>query len=137
MRRTAAFLTAGLAILAAFSAQETEDKPPIRIGLLEDQSGEIALFTMLKVRGTELAVEEINKAGGIMGRQLELIAYDPQFDNAKFQEFTRRLWSATRSTSCSPGRPAPRARRSGRSSTAPTPSTSTPISMKAASATAT
>jgi branched-chain amino acid transport system substrate-binding protein len=90
MRRTAALLSAGLAIVAAFSAR-AEDNPPIRIGLLEDQSGEIALFTMPKVRGTELAVEEINKAGGIMGRQLELIAYDPQFDNAKFQEFTRRL----------------------------------------------
>jgi branched-chain amino acid transport system substrate-binding protein len=90
MRRTAALLSAGLTIVAAFSAR-AEDKPPIKLGLLEDQSGEIALFTTPKVRGTELAVEEINEAGGIMGRQLELIAYDPQFDNAKFQEFTRRL----------------------------------------------
>jgi branched-chain amino acid transport system substrate-binding protein len=90
MRRTAALLSAGLTIVAAFSAR-AEDKPPIKLGLLEDQSGEIALFTTPKVRGTELAVEEINEAGGIMGRQLELIAYGPQFDNAKFQEFTRRL----------------------------------------------
>jgi branched-chain amino acid transport system substrate-binding protein len=90
MRRTAALLSAGLTIVAAFSAR-AEDKPPIKLGLLEDQSGEIALFTTPKVRSTELAVEEINEAGGIMGRQLELIAYDPQFDNAKFQEFTRRL----------------------------------------------
>ncbi len=68
-----------------------QDKEPIKVGLLEDQSGEIAIFTMPKVRGTQLAVEEINAAGGILGRPLELIAYDPQFDNAKFQEFTRRL----------------------------------------------
>src|SRR5258708_31800974 len=86
-------LGAVLAGVAAFaiSAAQAADKPPIKIGLLEDQSGEIALFTLPKVRGTQLAVEEINKAGGIMGRQLELIAYDPQFDNSKFQEFTRRL----------------------------------------------
>jgi branched-chain amino acid transport system substrate-binding protein len=83
-------LVAGVAALC-FSAANAADKPPIKIGLLEDQSGEIALFTMPKVHGTQLAVEEINKAGGIMGRQLELIAYDPQFDNSKFQEFTRRL----------------------------------------------
>jgi branched-chain amino acid transport system substrate-binding protein len=83
-------LVAGVAALC-ISAANAADKPPIKIGLLEDQSGEIALFTMPKVHGTQLAVEEINKAGGIMGRQLELIAYDPQFDNSKFQEFTRRL----------------------------------------------
>ena len=73
-------LLAGVAAFA-ISAAQAADKPPIKIGLLEDQSGEIALFTLPKVRGTQLAVEEINKAGGIMGRQLELIAYDPQFDN--------------------------------------------------------
>ncbi len=83
----------GLLAGVAFAAMPAlaQDKPPIKIGLLEDQSGEIAIFTIPKVHGTELAVEEINKAGGILGRQLELIAYDPQFDNAKFQEFTRRL----------------------------------------------
>jgi len=39
----------------------------------------------------DLAVEEINKAGGILGRQIELIHLDPQGDNARYQEFTRRL----------------------------------------------
>jgi branched-chain amino acid transport system substrate-binding protein len=83
-------LLAGIAAFTAFPAY-AQDQPPIKIGLLEDQSGEIAIFTMPKVHGAQLAVEEINAAGGIPGRQLELIAYDPQFDNAKFQEFTRRL----------------------------------------------
>ncbi len=82
----------GAAAIASFmiaSAQAQQD--PIKIGLLEDQTGEIAIFTLPKVRGTILAVEEINAAGGILGRQIELIDYDPQFDNAKFQEFARRL----------------------------------------------
>ena len=73
--RLGALLTclAALAVSAAHAA----DKPPIKIGLLEDQSGEIALFTMPKLHGTQLAVEEINKAGGIMGRKIELIASRP------------------------------------------------------------
>ncbi|HEX2527933.1 MAG TPA: urea ABC transporter substrate-binding protein [Geminicoccus sp.] len=83
-------LLATVATLATTAAL-AQDKPPIKVGFLEDQSGEIALLTLPKLRGAQLAVEEINKAGGIDGRQLELIAYDPQFDNAKFQEFTRRL----------------------------------------------
>ena len=83
-----AFLAAALSLAGATTTKAAE---PIKLGLLEDQSGEIALFTIPKVHGTQLAVEEINKAGGILGRQVEVIAYDPQFDNAKFQEFTRRL----------------------------------------------
>jgi branched-chain amino acid transport system substrate-binding protein len=90
MRLGLDILLVGIVTLG-FSTAQAVDKSPIKIGLLEDQSGEIAIFTMPKVHGTQLAVEEINKAGGILGRQLELIAYDPQFDNAKFQEFTRRL----------------------------------------------
>ena len=46
---------------------------------------------MPKVHGAHLAVDEINAAGGILGRKVEIIEYDPQFDNAKFQEFARRL----------------------------------------------
>jgi branched-chain amino acid transport system substrate-binding protein len=90
MRTRLAALLTGLAALALSGAQAA-DKPPLKLGFLEDQSGEIAIFTLPKLHGAQLAVEEINKAGGIMGRQLELIAYDPQFDNAKFQEFARRL----------------------------------------------
>ena len=35
--------------------------------------------------------EEINKAGGIAGRPLELVTYDTQSDNTRYQEFMRRV----------------------------------------------
>jgi branched-chain amino acid transport system substrate-binding protein len=77
----------GLALLTcAASAAD-----PLKVGLLEDVSGDLALMGMPKLHGSELAVEEINKAGGIMGRQIELIHLDPQGDNARYQEFARRL----------------------------------------------
>ncbi len=63
----------------------------LKIGLLEDVSGDLALLGKPKLNGSLLAVEEINKAGGIMGRQIELIHLDPQGDNARYQEFARRL----------------------------------------------
>src|SRR5262249_11434949 len=82
--------TLGLfALLCALPA--AAESPPLKIGLLEDHSGDIAIFTMPKVHGAHLAVDEINAAGGILGRKLEVYEYDPQFDNAKFQEFARRL----------------------------------------------
>ncbi|WP_428492487.1 urea ABC transporter substrate-binding protein [Rhodopila sp.] len=64
---------------------------PIKIGLLEDVSGDLALFGLPKLHGSQLAVEEVNAAGGIMGRQIDLIHLDPQGDNARYQEFARRL----------------------------------------------
>lgn len=66
---------------------------PLKIGLMEDTSGDLAFIGLPKLHGSQLAVEEINKAGGVMGRPLELIHLDPQGDNARYQEFTRRLLS--------------------------------------------
>lgn len=64
---------------------------PIRIGLLEDRSGLLAQGGEPKVHGAELAVEEINSQGGVLGRKLQLVVYDAQSDNKRYQELARRL----------------------------------------------
>ncbi|MGB4344843.1 MAG: urea ABC transporter substrate-binding protein [Burkholderiaceae bacterium] len=64
---------------------------PIKLGLLEDASGNFALAVIPKIHATQLAVEEINAKGGVLGRPIKLIHYDTQSDNTKFQEFARRL----------------------------------------------
>jgi urea ABC transporter substrate-binding protein len=58
---------------------------------LEDISGDLAAVGLPKLHGSQLAVEEVNAAGGIMGRPVELMHLDPQGDNARYQEFARRL----------------------------------------------
>jgi branched-chain amino acid transport system substrate-binding protein len=90
LRRTAVASIATL-MLGWSALALADDKPPLKIGVLEDHSGDIAIFTMPKVHGAHLAVDEINATGGILGRKVEITEYDPQFDNAKFQEFARRL----------------------------------------------
>ncbi len=70
---------------AAFAAD------PIKLGVLEDQSGDFAAATLGKVHAIQLAADEINKAGGIDGRPLELVIYDTQSDNTRYQEFMRRV----------------------------------------------
>jgi branched-chain amino acid transport system substrate-binding protein len=89
-RRTLLVL-AGAASVTAMLSLPAMAADPIKMGLLEDVSGDLALMGMPKLHGAQLAVEEINKAGGIMGRQIELIHLDPQGDNARYQEFARRL----------------------------------------------
>jgi len=67
----------GAAVLAlSFAAGAAE---PIRIGDINSYSG-MAAFTVPYRNGAHLAIEEINAAGGVLGRPLELVSRD---DNGK------------------------------------------------------
>ncbi|GAA5628285.1 aliphatic amidase expression-regulating protein [Brucella sp. NBRC 12953] len=85
--KTAAFAVTGTLALFAGAALAQD---PIKIGVLEDQSGEFVVPVIGKVHAIQLATEEINAKGGIAGRPIELVIYDTQSDNTRFQEFTRR-----------------------------------------------
>src|ERR1700710_161625 len=91
LRSIAVAVLGTLSFAAAVGGAMAAD--PIKVGLLEDVSGDLGLLGKPKLNGSLLAVEEINKAGGIMGRPIELIHLDPQGDNARYQEFARRLTS--------------------------------------------
>ncbi len=90
---TRAGLRAALLGAAAFcaAAPAIAQDGPIKIGVLEDQSGDFAAATMVKVHAIQLAADEINAAGGIGGRPVELVIYDTQSDNTRYQEFMRRV----------------------------------------------
>lgn len=92
-RRTRLLTLASALALASVPFASSFAADPIKVGLMEDISGDLAVLGLPKLHGTQLAVEEINKAGGIMGRQIEMTHLDPQGDNARYQEFTRRLLS--------------------------------------------
>ncbi|GAB6172101.1 ABC transporter substrate-binding protein [Paradesulfitobacterium aromaticivorans] len=56
-------------------------KQPIRIGVVAGLSGAGALPGQMEVNGAKLATEEINAAGGVDGRQIELVVEDSQSTN--------------------------------------------------------
>ncbi|MCS0654809.1 urea ABC transporter substrate-binding protein [Cytobacillus firmus] len=64
---------------------------PIKIGILEDQSGDFSLVGIQKLHAAQLAAEEINSNGGLLGRQVEIVAPDTQSDNKRFQEMARKV----------------------------------------------
>ena len=90
MKRRSLLLGAAAAPLIGMG-RSARAADPIKIGLLEDVSGDLASIGLPKLHGSQLAVEEVNAAGGIIGRQVELIHLDPQGNNARYQEFARRL----------------------------------------------
>lgn len=53
------------------------DSEPIKIGVLYSNHGVTAAVERTQRQATELAAEEINAAGGVLGRELQLIARDP------------------------------------------------------------
>ncbi len=82
-------LAVALGAVLFHRAAKTAD--PIKIGLLECRSGTFALHGYPKYLAAQLAVKEINDKGGVLGRQLEIIAPDPQSDTRRYQELTRML----------------------------------------------
>lgn len=62
----------------------------IKIGVIDDASGDFAAAVIPKTQGAQLAVDQINGAGGVLGRQLQLIHYDGQSDVRRHQEFAQR-----------------------------------------------
>jgi branched-chain amino acid transport system substrate-binding protein len=57
---------------AAFSA----DEGPIKLGYLAALTGEYAPYGVAEVNAAKMVVDEVNAAGGVLGRQLELVVYD-------------------------------------------------------------
>ncbi|TRZ79930.1 MAG: hypothetical protein D4R92_04070, partial [Actinobacteria bacterium] len=64
---------------------------PIKIGVVADLTGPFTLYGTSLARSAELAVDEINAAGGIMGRQVELIVEDIATDVAITTDKARKL----------------------------------------------
>ena len=87
----AAALAAGLA-RPAIAASE-----PIRIGFLPALTGPSSSTGVAINRGTILAVEEINAAGGVDGRKIELITRDTQSDPTKAVNAVAELIAAAES----------------------------------------
>ena len=68
-------LSAWVAALASTSSLSVNAQTPIRIGEINSYSA-IPQFTQPYKQGWQLAVEEINAAGGLLGRKVEVIARD-------------------------------------------------------------
>jgi ABC-type branched-subunit amino acid transport system substrate-binding protein len=74
-----------------FQIDETSGSEPWRVGVLFSRSGFMALIEETQFRGTMIAIQEINEAGGINGREVLPVVCDPQSDNSLFRNHARRL----------------------------------------------
>jgi len=64
---------------------------PWRIGVLFSRTGFMSVIEETQYQGTQLAIEEVNEAGGVCGRELVPVAYDPGSDSAAYGHYAKRL----------------------------------------------
>lgn len=80
---------------AASSEQTASDASSeaetIKVGLNYELSGNVATYGQGLTEGIELAVEEINSNGGVLGKQIELVKADNKSDNAEAANVATKL----------------------------------------------
>jgi branched-chain amino acid transport system substrate-binding protein len=86
LRAAGAATVAGGIPAVAFSADKE-----IKLGSVLDNSGNLDIYGKPMVIATRLAVDEINEAGGLLGRKIKLIQYDTQSDIALYTKFAQQL----------------------------------------------
>ncbi|HEX4899031.1 MAG TPA: ABC transporter substrate-binding protein [Pyrinomonadaceae bacterium] len=87
------FMNGALAALmmAASLGAAAADKKPIVVGSILDETGPLNIYGKAMVDATKLAIKQINENGGVLGRQLKLVSYDAQSDNAKYTLYANQL----------------------------------------------
>jgi branched-chain amino acid transport system substrate-binding protein len=61
------------------------------VGVLFSRTGCLSLIEETQFRGTMVAIEEINESGGVNGREIEPVIYDPASENSLFRAYVHRL----------------------------------------------
>lgn len=100
MRRTLIALGLIAAIIAATGCQRRDGTTggtgdggggPIKVGVYLDLSGQTSSFGQSTKNGIEMARDEINNAGGINGRKIELVIEDEQGEPGKVTTVVTKL----------------------------------------------
>ncbi len=86
LRGGALAFAGALAVVGGAWAQE-----PIRIGAFLSVTGPAAFLGDPEQKTLEMVVERINAEGGVLGRKLQLVAYDDGGDAEKARTFAKRL----------------------------------------------
>jgi urea transport system substrate-binding protein len=84
-------LGAAAGLPAVVSAQNT-----VKLGLLHSLSGTIAIAEASLVEAEQMAIDEINANGGVLGRKIEAVIEDGASENSVFAEKARKLLQVDR-----------------------------------------
>lgn len=67
------------------------DADVIKIGFLGDLTGDTAVYGQNTLDGMEMAAEELNAAGGVLGKQIEIVVEDHRYDKAEAANIVQKF----------------------------------------------
>lgn len=75
----------------AAGGDDAKDGDTVKIGLNYELSGDVAQYGQACVQGIEMAVKELNAAGGVLGKQIELVKIDNRSEASEAKNVATRL----------------------------------------------
>jgi branched-chain amino acid transport system substrate-binding protein len=73
------------------ASEHSNTGEPWRVGVLFSRTGFMSVIEETQLRGTLIAIDEINENGGINGRPIEAIILDPGSDVRSYGQYAKRL----------------------------------------------
>ncbi len=71
-------------IVSHYEEQSTKQSIPIKVGILHSLTGTMAISEKSVVDATQMAIDEINESGGLLGRRIEVVVIDGKSDWPSF-----------------------------------------------------
>lgn len=96
MKRKLSLLLAAMLLSMSFagcsnSSASSKNSKTIKVGLDYELSGQVATYGQSLVDGIELGFEEINKNGGVLGKQIEVVKTDNKSDTSESANVATKL----------------------------------------------
>ena len=83
MKKLFVLLATAVVVLSSLAACTPKAADTIKIGVNLELTGDVSIYGIPEKVAFLMAVEEINKAGGIDGKEVELVIYDNAYDATK------------------------------------------------------
>ncbi len=94
MKKFLAMVLVAAMMLTMVACSGSSDEDTIKIGVIGCFTGEVASYGNATLHGIRLYVEELNAAGGINGKKVELVEYDDKGDSTEAVNAYNKLVSA-------------------------------------------
>ena len=83
MKKLFCIVLAAMMMAACFAGCKANTDDTIKVGILGPHTGELAVYGLAVKNGAQLYIDQVNAAGGINGKQIQVIAYDNKGDDAE------------------------------------------------------
>lgn len=90
--KTAAGMLAYASSFDLLAQANIDGSNPIKVANLLDRTGVLNNYCLKQISAAAMAVDEINRAGGLLGRKVEIIFYDTQSSNRLYSQYATQAF---------------------------------------------